>query len=79
MAEYVIRGKPSILGFCSGIVAGLVVITPACGFVDTTGAMIIGVAAGLVPYFAIAKLKAWLGYDDALDTQPTRSTQRSPA
>jgi Amt family ammonium transporter len=45
-----------------------VVITPACGFVNTTGAMIIGVLAGTVPYFAIAKLKAWLGYDDALDT-----------
>jgi Amt family ammonium transporter len=66
--EYLHRGKPSVLGFCSGIVAGLVVITPACGFVDTTGAMIIGLSAGIVPYFAIAKLKAWLGYDDALDT-----------
>jgi ammonium transporter, Amt family len=68
MAEYLLRGKPSILGFCSGAVAGLVVITPACGFVDTTGAMIIGIAAGLVPFFACYKLKAWLGYDDALDT-----------
>jgi Amt family ammonium transporter len=66
--EYFHRGKPSVLGFCSGIVAGLVVVTPACGFVNTNGAMIIGVAAGIVPYFAIAKLKAWLGYDDALDT-----------
>src|SRR5437016_782154 len=52
MAEYITRGKPSILGFCSGAVAGLVVITPACGFVTANGAMIIGVAAGLVPYFA---------------------------
>jgi ammonium transporter, Amt family len=68
MVEYIHRGKPSVLGFCSGIVAGLVVITPACGFVNTNGAMIIGLAAGIVPYFAIAKLKAWLGYDDALDT-----------
>jgi Amt family ammonium transporter len=68
MVEYFHRGKPSVLGFCSGIVAGLVVITPACGFVNTTGAMIIGVLAGTVPYFAIAKLKAWIGYDDALDT-----------
>ncbi|EEF59998.1 ammonium transporter [Pedosphaera parvula] len=68
MAEYVLRGKPSVLGFCSGAVAGLVVITPACGFVNTTGAMIIGVAAGLVPFFAVWKLKAWFGYDDALDT-----------
>jgi Amt family ammonium transporter len=68
MVEYLLRGKPSVLGFCSGIVAGLVVITPACGFVNTTGAMIIGVAAGTIPYFAVAKLKAMLGYDDALDT-----------
>ena len=68
MAEYITRGKPSILGFCSGAVAGLVVITPACGFVNTTGAVLIGIAAGLVPYFACWKIKAWLGYDDALDT-----------
>jgi ammonium transporter, Amt family len=68
MAEYIMKGKPSILGFCSGAVAGLVVITPAAGFVDAKGAMIIGVAAGLIPYFAVVKLKGWLGYDDALDT-----------
>jgi len=68
MAEYLIKGKPSILGFCSGAVAGLVVITPACGFVDSNGAIIIGIAAGLVPFFACYKLKGWLGYDDALDT-----------
>jgi Amt family ammonium transporter len=68
MAEYIMRGKPSILGFCSGAVAGLVVITPAAGFVDPKGAMIIGVAAGIIPYFAVVKLKGWLGYDDALDT-----------
>ncbi len=68
MAEWVVKGKPSVLGFCSGIVAGLVVITPACGFVNTNGAMIIGIAAGLVPFLACWKLKAWLGYDDALDT-----------
>jgi Amt family ammonium transporter len=68
MAEYITRGKPSVLGFCSGAVAGLVVITPACGFVTSTGAVIIGVAAGLVPFFACWKIKAWFGYDDALDT-----------
>jgi Amt family ammonium transporter len=68
MAEYVIKGKPSILGFCSGIVAGLVVVTPACGFINTTGAMTIGVLAGIIPFLACWKLKAWLGYDDALDT-----------
>jgi len=68
MAEYVLRGKPSVLGFCSGAVAGLVVITPACGFVDITGSIIIGLAAGIVPFFACWKVKSWLGYDDALDT-----------
>jgi Amt family ammonium transporter len=68
MAEWLVRGKPSILGFCSGAVAGLVVITPACGFVDSKGAFIIGVLAGLIPFFACWKIKAWLGYDDALDT-----------
>ena len=68
MAEWAFRGKPSVLGFCSGAVAGLVVITPACGFVDATGAVIIGMVAGLVPFLACWKLKAALGYDDALDT-----------
>ena len=68
MAEYVTRGKPSILGFCSGAVAGLVVITPACGFVTSDGAIIIGIIAGIVPYLSCWKLKAAFGYDDALDT-----------
>ena len=68
MIEWITRGKPSVLGFCSGVVAGLVVVTPACGFIDANGAMIIGLLAGIVPYFAVAKLKSMLGYDDALDT-----------
>src|SRR5664279_5732245 len=68
MMEWLVRGKPSVLGFCSGAVAGLVVITPACGFVTATGAVIIGVAAGLIPYLACWKLKSAAGYDDALDT-----------
>ncbi len=68
MLEYGLRGKASVLGFCSGAVAGLVVITPACGFVDPTGAVLIGVAAGVVPFFACTKLKSWFHYDDALDT-----------
>ena len=68
MAEYILRGKPSVLGFCSGIVAGLVVVTPACGFISTSGAMVIGVAAGIIPFLACTYLKAKLGYDDALDT-----------
>jgi len=57
-----------VLGFCSGAVAGLVMITPSCGYVDPTGAVIIGVAAGVVPFFACTKLKSWFHYDDALDT-----------
>ncbi len=68
VAEWFMRGKPSVLGFCSGAVAGLVVITPACGFVNTNGAIIIGLAAGLIPWFFCFKIKAWFGYDDALDT-----------
>jgi Amt family ammonium transporter len=66
--EWLHRGKPSVLGFCSGIVAGLVVITPACGFVTSGSAVLMGVLAGVVPYFAVAFLKQKLGYDDALDT-----------
>jgi Amt family ammonium transporter len=68
MVEWLHRGKPSVLGFCSGVVAGLVVITPACGFVSPNSAMLIGLLAGIVPYFAVVFLKAMIGYDDALDT-----------
>jgi Amt family ammonium transporter len=66
--EWIKSRKPTVLGFCSGIVAGLVVITPAAGFVNATGAVIIGVLAGVVPYLACMKLKAMFKYDDALDT-----------
>jgi Amt family ammonium transporter len=68
LMEKILRGKASVLGFCTGAVAGLVCITPACGFVSPTGGVIIGVLAGVVPYFAISALKPALGYDDALDT-----------
>lgn len=68
VAEWLLRGKPSVLGFCSGIVAGLVVITPGAGFVLPTSAVIIGVLAGIVPFLACAYLKKALGYDDSLDT-----------
>jgi Amt family ammonium transporter len=68
MIERLFKGKASVLGFCSGAVAGLVVITPACGFVNTTGAVIIGVLAAVFPYLAVTKLKPLLKYDDALDT-----------
>ena len=68
MMEKAFSGHASILGFCSGAVAGLVVITPACGFVTPTGAVIIGAFAAVIPYFFVTKVKAHFGYDDALDT-----------
>jgi len=68
LIELVFRKHASILGFCSGAVAGLVVITPAAGFVNSTGAVIIGVLAAVVPYTFVTKVKAKFGYDDALDT-----------
>ncbi|MBN8710503.1 MAG: ammonium transporter [Verrucomicrobia bacterium] len=68
VVEWILKGKPSVLGFCSGIVAGLVVITPACGFVTASGAVIIGIAAGIIPFLAVTYLKKLIGYDDALDT-----------
>jgi Amt family ammonium transporter len=68
LAEWITKDRPSVLGFCSGAVAGLVVITPACGFVTAQGAVLIGIAAGLVPWFFCYKVKSWFGYDDALDT-----------
>jgi Amt family ammonium transporter len=68
LLEWVTRGKPTILGFCSGAVAGLVVITPGAGFVTPSSAMLIGVLAGVVPFFACTKLKSFFNYDDALDT-----------
>ncbi len=68
MVEKITRGHASVLGFCSGAVAGLVVITPACGFVNATGSIIIGVLAGVVPFLACTKLKGMFKYDDALDT-----------
>ncbi|MBN1611768.1 MAG: ammonium transporter [Polyangiaceae bacterium] len=66
--EWATRGKPTVLGFCSGIVGGLVVVTPATGFITANGAVLIGVLAGAVPFVACTKLKSWFGYDDALDT-----------
>lgn len=68
VAEWFSNGKPTILGMCSGAVAGLVVVTPATGFINATGAVIIGVLAGIIPFLACTKLKSWLKYDDALDT-----------
>ena len=66
-AEWIVKGKPSVLGIISGAVAGLVAITPASGFVDPRGALIIGVAAGVICYWGATGLKHALGYDDSLD------------
>ncbi len=68
MLEAIFKRKPSILGFCSGAVSGLVVITPAAGFVDASGAIIIGIISGVLPFIAVTYIKKAIGYDDALDT-----------
>jgi Amt family ammonium transporter len=65
--EWGLKGKPSVLGIISGAVAGLVAITPASGFVDPRGALIIGIAAGVLCYWGATSLKNALGYDDSLD------------
>jgi Amt family ammonium transporter len=67
LGEWVFRGHPSMLGGASGAVAGLVAITPACGWVGPGGALIIGFAAGFLCLWSVVWLKARLGYDDALD------------
>jgi Amt family ammonium transporter len=67
-AEWGTKGKPSVLGAASGAVAGLVAITPASGFVLPGAALIIGIAAGVVCYWASTSLKHALGYDDSLDS-----------
>jgi Amt family ammonium transporter len=66
-AEWVSKGKPSVLGIASGAVAGLVAITPASGFVGPTSAVIIGLVAGVVCFFAATSLKHMFNYDDSLD------------
>jgi len=66
-AEWMGKGKPSVLGIASGAVAGLVAITPASGFVGPMGALVIGVVAGVVCFWAATSLKKMLGYDDSLD------------
>ena len=65
--EWISRGKPSVLGILSGAIAGLVAITPASGYVDPFGALVIGLVAGLVCYWGAVVLKPKLGYDDSLD------------
>ncbi len=66
-AEWMMHGKPSVLGIASGAVAGLVAITPASGFVGPTGALVIGASAGFGCFIAAVKIKPMLGYDDSLD------------
>ncbi|MHB1206396.1 MAG: ammonium transporter [Rhodospirillaceae bacterium] len=65
--EWMLKGKPSVLGIISGAVAGLVAITPASGFVDPVGALAIGLAAGVCCYFGATSIKHMFGYDDSLD------------
>ena len=67
IVEWLLTGKPTMFGTVSGAVAGLVAITPSCGFVDFTGALIIGLAIGVISYFAVSLLKPKYGYDDSLD------------
>jgi Amt family ammonium transporter len=67
LCEWITRGHPSVLGIVSGAVAGLVGITPAAGFVDPMGALVIGIAAGVGCFVAATTIKNALGYDDALD------------
>ena len=68
LIEWVMRGKPTVLGVCSGAVAGLVAITPASGFVGPMGSFAIGIAAGFICYWGCTGLKHMFGYDDALDS-----------
>ena len=65
--EWITRGKPTVLGACSGAVAGLVCITPGCGFVSPLSAIVIGLAAGLVCFLTCTSLKSKFNYDDSLD------------
>jgi Amt family ammonium transporter len=66
-AEWLFTKKPTVLGLASGIVSGLVAITPAAGFVNMPASLIIGLVAGLLGFYSVAKLKQQVGYDDSLD------------
>jgi Amt family ammonium transporter len=66
-AEWITKGKPSVLGIVSGAVAGLVAITPASGYVGVAGALLIGIAAGVICFWSVTWLKRRVGYDDSLD------------
>ncbi|RIZ64819.1 MAG: ammonium transporter [Methylococcales bacterium] len=66
-AEWVVRGKPSMLGGASGSIAGLVAITPACGWAGPMGSIALGIVVGIVCFWAVTSLKGMIGYDDSLD------------
>ena len=66
-SEWVFKGRPSVLGFCSGVIGGLVAITPAAGFVTVGASIVFGLLGGFVPFVAVTYLKKVFGYDDALD------------
>jgi len=68
LAEWIFKGKPSVLGIASGVIGGLVAITPAAGFVSVGSSIIFGVLGGFIPFLAVVYLKKLIGYDDALDT-----------
>lgn len=65
--EWMLRGKPSLLGVASGVVAGLVAVTPACGFIGPMGAIVLGLIAGVLCFWGVTGLKKMLGVDDSLD------------
>lgn len=67
LVEWIAKGKPSILGLVSGVVAGLVAITPACGFAGVMGSIVLGIVASLVCYIFCTGIKSAMGYDDSLD------------
>jgi len=67
LTEWLLKGKPSMLGAASGAVAGLVAVTPACGFSGPMGAILLGLIVSPVCFFFVSKVKSWLGYDDSLD------------
>jgi len=67
LLEWFVFKKPTLLGIASGIIAGLVAITPAAGFVDVSGAFILGIVGSIVAFFGVIKLKKVFGYDDSLD------------
>ena len=79
IVEWTLRGKPTVIGICSGAVAGLVAITPASGFVGPSGALAIGIAAGIVCYWGVTGLKHFFGYDDALDAFGVHAVGGPPA